>query len=396
MYKQYEEINIGDTASFTRTITEQDIRQFVELTGDDNPLHTDNEFALRTSYKRPVVHGMLTASFISTLVGKYLPGPGALWIAQNFEFCLPVRLNDTLHIHATVLSKHAGQRALTLTMEVKNQHSQIILKGEGKIKMLEIEIKENEVETKPIKKVTIITGASRGIGATTALYLAKQGHTVIINYLSNHSDAEKIMNIIKQQGGNGQIYQADVTDMNAIMKMVAHVTSTYGSITGLVCNATSKIIAKTFDELSWDDLQDHLDIQLKGMFNCVKAVLPHFEKNKMGSAVIMGSVATDNVPPVKWAGYTLAKSALSSLTKSLALEYGPKGIRFNLVSPGMTDTDLIADIPEKAKLLATMQTPLRRLAKPQDIAQAISFLLNDESSYISGETLRVCGGQIML
>jgi 3-oxoacyl-[acyl-carrier protein] reductase len=95
-------------------------------------------------------------------------------------------------------------------------------------------------------------------------------------------------------------------------------------------------------------------------------------------------------------GYTAAKSALQSLTKSLALEYGPKGIRFNLVSPGMTDTSLIADVPEKAKLLVTMQTPLRRLAKPQDVAQAIAFLLSDESSYISGETLRVCGGQIML
>ena len=103
--KNYKEINIGDTAEIKHIITQSDIDKFVELTGDDNKLHVDETYASTTSLKKPVAHGMLGASFISTIIGTKLPGDGALWYAQNLEFLLPVRIGDKLRITAEVINK---------------------------------------------------------------------------------------------------------------------------------------------------------------------------------------------------------------------------------------------------------------------------------------------------
>lgn len=111
---------------------------------------------------------------------------------------------------------------------------------------------------------------------------------------------------------------------------------------------------------------------------------------------MVGSVVADGVPPVQQAGYAMAKSALTTLARSLAAEYGPKQIRVNVVAPGMTHTDMIAEFPERAKELTRMQTPLRRLGKPEDVAHAVAFLLSADASHITGETMRVCGGSVMV
>src|SRR5690349_7760349 len=137
VFASFDEVNEGDTASLVKTITDADIRKFVELTGDDNPLHVDAEYANHTPFKEIVVHGMLGASFISTVIGTKLPGPGALWVSQSFEFSLPVRLGDTLTVAATVIRKHARDRLLELEMRITNQHGQTVLQGQGKVKLLE-------------------------------------------------------------------------------------------------------------------------------------------------------------------------------------------------------------------------------------------------------------------
>ena len=98
MFKDFSEIQVGDSESISKTITESDVRRFVEMTGDDNPLHVDSAYAESTAFKDIVVHGMLGASYISTVIGTRLPGTGALWVSQNFDFLLPVRLGDELSI----------------------------------------------------------------------------------------------------------------------------------------------------------------------------------------------------------------------------------------------------------------------------------------------------------
>lgn len=395
-YKKFDQIQLGDFAELKHIITDTDVKKFVELTGDNNPLHVNRDFAKRTIYKDTVAHGMLGASFISTIIGKHIPGAGALWVSQNFYFLLPVRVGDELNIYARVIEKHSSQNILVLETKITNQYKQTVVNGIGKVRMLEIDSGDDQETTPSDQKVVIIIGASRGIGAATAEYLARKGYRIVINYSKDHTGAESVLSAIRDSGGEAMMYQADVRDQRSVTSMVNEVMKHYGTVSGLVYGATSKIIATDFAALEWKDLEMHLDVQVRGAFNCVQSVLKEFLEKKIGSVVILGSIAADSTPPIKWTGYSVAKAALQTLVKSLALEYGPMGIRFNVVSPGMTETGLLADIPEKVRLLTKMQIPLRRLAKPNDIAHAIGFLLSPEASHITGETLRVYGGQLML
>lgn len=396
MLKKFEDFKIGDFAEFKHKITAEDVRKFVELTGDNNPLHINKTFAEQTHFKGIVTHGMLSASFVSTMIGKYIPGDGALWISQSFEFLLPVRIGDELNISSQIDAIYEGQQILFLKTTITNQHKQIVLEGSGKVKVLRPKLPEKIPVKNNDAKVVIITGATRGIGAATAKLLAKKNYKVVINYSQDKEGAELVVADIQKQGGEAFACQADVRDLVAVKNMVNLTIQNFGTLCALVHGATTKIIASDFHILSWNDIQEHIDVQLKGAFNCIQAALKEFSDRKKGSVVMLGSIVSDNVPATKWTGYTLAKAAIHSFTKSLAHEYGPMGIRFNMVSPGMTDTGLISDISEKAQLLSKMQTPLRKHAQPNDIASAISFLLSDEASHITGENLRVCGGIVMI
>ncbi|NBV41298.1 MaoC family dehydratase, partial [bacterium] len=135
--KPFDAFQVGDVATLTHVITQSDIEKFVALTGDDNPLHVDKKYAKTTVFKEPVAHGMLGASFISTIIGKHIPGDGALWMSQSFEFLLPVRIGDTLTISAKILEKHDSQRMFVLETDIINQHKQLVVRGQAKVKKME-------------------------------------------------------------------------------------------------------------------------------------------------------------------------------------------------------------------------------------------------------------------
>ena len=246
------------------------------------------------------------------------------------------------------------------------------------------------------KKVALITGASKGIGAEIAFKLAKDGFQVVINYFQSKEKAEKVLKRIVDDGGNGIIYQADVTDSYQVEKMFEKIKQLFGGIEILVNNAGGKIVNKSFKDLSWEDIEFHINVLVKGAFNTCKYVIPIMEEQGMGKIINITSIYTDNAPPIKTYDYILAKSALSSFTKSLAVEYGAKGIRVNNVSPGMIETTLIGNIPEKTKLITQMQTPLRRLGTAKNVADVVLALAGNAGDYITGETIRVCGGQKMI
>ena len=393
--KKYSEINIGDKESLTHKITKEDIEKFVQLTGDDNRLHVDEKFAGTTQFKKPVVHGMLGASFISTVIGTKLPGDGALWFSQSLEFLLPVRIGDELQVIAEVIKKNDKENIIELKTDILNQNRQIVTKGFAKVKV--IEQTENtivEVE-KEIKRTALVIGGTGGIGEAVCLQLGLDGCNVVVHYNKNKNKAEGIKKTIEQNGGAAYVVGADILSDTEIKEMTAKAIRAFGCVDIIVNCAASVIPNIKFNDLVWEDYLKQFELNIKSTFAIIKEIVPHMIEAKYGKIINIGSLAADK-PNADWSHYITAKSALTGLTRSLAFELAPKGIRINQVTPSLVSTELTADVPEKIKLLTAAQTPLRRLAVTNDVAGAISFLVSDKSNFITGENIRINGGQVML
>jgi 3-oxoacyl-[acyl-carrier protein] reductase len=399
MFKDFDAIQIGETQTLTKHITEADVRKFVEMTGDDNPLHVDRAYAETTSFKDIVVHGMLGASFISTVIGTKLPGTGALWVSQNMEFLLPVRLGDVLTISATVLKKHERERLLELDTKIVNQNRQLILTGVGKVKVLVAAEPEAKPAADARPRVAIVTGGAGGIGKAICQRLAADGFDVVVNYRGQADRAAQIVAEINSAASDGKgralAVQADIATEAGAQALFAAAVKAFGAVSVLVNNASPRINPKPFSATGWDDVQQQMDVQVKGAFLMTSVVAPDMASRKWGRIVNITSEVLDGPPSVMWTGYAMAKGALQVFSNYMAAELGPQGITVNCVSPGMCETTLIGDVPEKVQLMVARQTPLRRLAKPSDVAAAVAYLVSDDARFITGDTIAVNGGRTM-
>lgn len=395
MFADFDSIEAGETRSLTRTITEADVRRFVEMTGDDNPLHVDRSFAEETSFKDIVVHGMLGASFISTVIGTQLPGPGALWVSQNIEFLLPVRLGDELTVSCTVIRKHERDRLLELDTKITNQSRQTVLTGVGKVKLLAGRQATEIAAAGDRPAVAIVTGGAGGIGGAICRRLAADGNKVVINYMGRRDKAEALAEELNQEGLRAIAVQADISKEEGAAKLHASASKAFGGVGILINNASPRINPSPLGATEWSDFQRHLDVQLKGAYLMMKLCLPEMTARKWGRIVNISTQAVEGTPTSGWTSYAVAKGALAMLTRYAAAELGPHGITVNAVAPGMTETSLIGDIPEKLQLMVARQTPLRRLAKPQDVAAAVAHLVSDDAAFVTGHTMRVNGGLAM-
>lgn len=392
--KKYDAIKVGDKEEIFHVITQDDIEKFIDLSGDKNKIHHNEEFAKNTSYKKPVAHGMIGVSFISAIIGTKLPGDGALWYSQNIEFIHPVRIGDRLKVSAEVIKKNDRNNTLEIETNIYNQNKQLVTKGIAKVKLI------NQINPKVKKekitksKIALVIGATGGIGISTCIQLAKDGFDIAIHYNSNENSAKKIKSKILKLGKRAIIVKADITKKNEVSDMFQYLDNRFDPLTALVNCSITKFFNIKFHDLDYKYINDQLKINLKGVFNLLKAVVPRMEKNNYGKIVNITSIYSEQ-PVSQLTHYITAKSALEGFTKALAIELAGKGIRLNLVSPGMTNTELIFDVPEKTKLLNAAKTPLKRLAEPCDVASAISYLVSEKSDYVTGETIRVNGGQTM-
>ncbi|MBO1625880.1 SDR family NAD(P)-dependent oxidoreductase [Bacillus arachidis] len=241
-------------------------------------------------------------------------------------------------------------------------------------------------------KVVIITGGGTGIGKAAALKLASLGAKVVVNYSRSEKEALETVNEIKQRGGTGVALKANVAKKEEVEDMVSQTVHFFGTVDCLVNNAsiTAQIPMDDLESVTdqvWDDL---FSVNVKGMFHCIKAVVPYMKKQKSGAIVNMGSVAGitglgSSVP------YAATKSAIHTMTKSLAIALAPN-IRVNSISPGAVDTRWWAGNEEKMYQLAG-NLPLQRISTPDDIAEAILFQLTQES--ITGQVFTIDNGQTL-
>jgi len=239
-------------------------------------------------------------------------------------------------------------------------------------------------------RVAIVTGASRGIGREIALALAREGATVVINYLSNSAKAEEVITEIRNAGGTAEAVAADVTKLAEAEKLVAAVIERFGKIDILVNNAgisRDKLIA----QMSPEDWIDVMHTNFGGVFNCTKAVMQPMMLERAGRIINISSVQAEQA----WAGaanYSASKAAINAFTRSAALELARFGIRVNAVAPGWINTDLIEPLVRKGAERITKMIPLRNIGLPADVAAAVVFLASDDSSYLTGAVLPVDGG----
>lgn len=394
---KFESIKIGDFAEVDHLVTQQDVEKFIDLTGDDNKIHFDNEYTEKTSFKKPIVHGMLGASFISTIIGTKLPGDGALWYSQTLEFLLPVRVGDRINVRATVIDKIENLNAIELETIIYNQDRQKVIKGKAKVRIVDqIAIPQSSKPLDEQVKVALVIGGSGGIGSEACLKLAELGYDVAVHYNSNRKNARNVQQRIQEKGKNALLVTGDITDKKTVEEIVLSVRQRLGRIFLMVNCATVRLSDINFESLMWSDFQRQIDVNLVGNFLLAKELVPEMKRLRGGKFIFLTTEATENVPPKDWMPYVVAKSGLNGFAKSLAIELAAFNINVNLVSPGLTDTSLIADIPEKSRMLLAARTPLKRLASPSEIASVIGFLASNDSNYITGETIRVNGGKVML
>ena len=238
--------------------------------------------------------------------------------------------------------------------------------------------------------VALITGASRGIGAEIAYRLSLKGITVLINYSKSEDAAVELAQRIRREGGNCDIVKFDVSNYDEVESAVKDISNKYKKIDYLVNNAgitkDNLILRMTKDEIS-----DVLDINLKGAINCCKHVSRYMVKNKFGVIVNIASVVglMGNAGQVN---YAASKAGLIGLTKSLARELGSRNIRVNAVAPGYIETEMTEKLNVLQKKALMSNLVIKRLGKPEDVANVVEFLLSEEASYITGEVINISGG----
>jgi len=243
-------------------------------------------------------------------------------------------------------------------------------------------------------KNALITGSSRGIGKAIALRLARDGATVIINYLPGMEDAARsTVAEIEAQGGKAISLMADVTNEEQVAAMFQQIATQCGTLDILVNNA-----GITRDQLiirmKTEDFQSVLRVNLEGTFLCSREAAKIMIRQRSGRIISISSV-NGVAGSSGQANYAASKAGIIGLTKSLAKELGSRGITVNAVAPGYIQTDMTAVLPDKVKESILGMIPLQQLGKPEDVANLVAFLASEDSRYITGQVIHVDGGMVM-
>jgi 3-oxoacyl-[acyl-carrier protein] reductase len=243
------------------------------------------------------------------------------------------------------------------------------------------------------EKVAIVTGASRGIGRAIALELARSGARVVVNYRAGAAEAEAVVSLIKEAGGQAIAVQADVSDSATIEPLVKAATESFGGLHILINNAgiaRDNLLLRMKDD-EWDAV---LDTNLRGAFLLTRAALRPMMRARWGRIITITSVIglTGNAGQ---ANYAAAKAGLIGFTKSVAREMASRGITANAIAPGFVETDITAGLTEAQREAILPTIPIGRWGRTEDIAQTVTFLASDAASYITGQTLAVDGGMTM-
>ena len=241
------------------------------------------------------------------------------------------------------------------------------------------------------QKTALITGASRGIGAATARRLARAGYAVAVNYCRSEEKALALVEELREAGHTAMAVKADVADPEQVQFMVDNVLDKFCQLDILVCNAGRSWVGLLGD-MTPADWRQLMAVNLDGPFYCCKAVLPHMIHRKKGKIITISSM-WGQVGASCEAAYSAAKAGVIGLTKALAQEEGPSGIRVNCLAPGVIDTPMNGDLSPEDVAALREETPLGRTGTPREAGEAIAYLL--EAEFLTGQVLGLNGGMVV-
>ena len=267
--KDIKDFFLGQKAKVKAIISEDDIDSFVRLSGDDNKLHVDHEFARLTEFKKPVAHGMISASFISTLIGTKLPGDGALWYKQSIDFVNPVYVGDSIIVEGEVVKIIPSTRTLVLKTTVHKEEGTVVIKGEAHVKILEADKTSKGFQyTTNGARTILVLGSTGAVGSKVCELLAEEGYDLILHYNSNKKKADLLKQKLSKYKVKIYSYKASFNAKNDVIELADDIKIRFDQYLYGICFAISpRIQSGSFHTFKREDLMKSFTTETLGLMD---------------------------------------------------------------------------------------------------------------------------------
>ncbi|WP_395747325.1 SDR family oxidoreductase [Prosthecobacter sp.] len=376
-------------------LTPQLVEAFAVFSGDHNPLHLKEDTALTYGFPHPVAHGAIQTAVVSKLIGMKVPGPGAVWMSQSMEWLKPAYVGETLLVEAEIESVSAGAETLGLLLRATNEKGERVMNGAARVKRAARVGGGSDADSAAhVPRVALVTGGSRGIGASIARALGAAGFQVAVACHRGMKEAELLAEQIRAESGSATTHATDLSVEGSGAALASEVLRRHGRLDVLVHAATPPLPTTGLVETPLEELRACTRVHVEAALELVQAAAPGMMQRRHGRIIFLGSSHLFGTPQGKHGAYVAAKSMLAGMMRVLAAELGPHQITANMISPGLTITDLTANVPLRMKEVEARRVPLRRLAVPEDVARLAVFLAGDGGAYVSGQNLPLTGGPV--
>jgi len=387
-------LEVGKIYNYKVKVTKKKIDLFQKITLDNNPIHSSASAAKKYGLKKPIVFGMLTGSFLSGIIGNKIPGRGAIWSDCNITFSKPVYENDILNFENKIIRISSSTLSMILETNVFNNKKEKVMEAYSTIKFPKKFLNKIKINSKKILKkkkikledLNIVIGASSDVGLEFTKSQQKKKQNLLLTFFKNG-------NLLKKKIKNKKtnfLLQLNLNSSKDLLKIKKFIKNKY-LIKSIVFTVSGEIKLRSLQNTKQNDIKKEINIQTIGLFNLIKTLFEDLKDNDC-SIVIIGSDVVYGKPPIKMLTYNVAKNSLLGITKSLAVELGSRGVRVNMVSPGIIDAKASSEFPPITKEKYKVDSVLNKLATTKDIAGIIEFLLSKKSSHLTGVNLRANGG----